>query len=311
MIFQKHPFFTVLVLFLCLAALLSGCSNSGEDSNKKSEAYSPGQVNVLSPRADGKNTLGGEPLLLDLSNISQGYIMGILKEEGKKINIQIIGPDGVTYKYFLTQPGIYTAFPLTAGDGTYLILAFENVSADQYASLFSESVDVSLDNEFLPFLYPNQYVNFDEDTSSVRLAAELSEDADTDLKALENIYNYIITNISYDSRKAALVEAGYLPDIDSTLSTKTGICFDYAALMASMLRSLGIPTKLTIGYSASVRHAWVDVYIESEGWIEHAVEFNGNEWRYMDPTFASTGSDDPAILEYIGDGKNYIVQYIR
>ena len=73
-----------------------------------------------------------------------------------------------------------------------------------------------------------------------------------------------------------------------------------------MLRSLGIPTKLTIGYSASVRHAWVDVYIESEGWIEHAVEFNGNEWRYMDPTFASTGSDDPAILEYIGTAKTIL-----
>ena len=107
------------------------------------------------------------------------------------------------------------------------------------------------------------------------------------------------------------MEAGYLPDIDSTLSSGTGICFDYAAVMASMLRSLGIPTKLTIGYSASVRHAWVDVYIESIGWVEHAVEFNGNEWRFMDPTFASTGGSDPAILEFIGDGENYMVQYIR
>ncbi len=307
--FQKYRIFPALFLFLSL--LLFGCSQGEEKKNQKPEAYSPGQINVLSPKADGKNTLGGDPVLLDLSNISQGYIMGILSEEGKKINIQIIGPDGVTYKYFLTEAGDYTAFPLTAGDGNYLILAFENVAGDQYASLFSESVDVTLDNEYLPFLYPNQYVDFHEDNRCVQLAAELSENAESDLKALENIYDYIIANITYDSQKAALVEAGYLPDIDSTLSSGTGICFDYAAVMASMLRSLGIPTKLTIGYSASVRHAWVDVYIESIGWVEHAVEFNGNEWRFMDPTFASTGGSDPAILEFIGDGENYMVQYIR
>ena len=165
--FQKYRIFPALFLFLSL--LLFGCSQGEEKKNQKPEAYSPGQINVLSPKADGKNTLGGDPVLLDLSNISQGYIMGILSEEGKKINIQIIGPDGVTYKYFLTEAGDYTAFPLTAGDGNYLILAFENVAGDQYASLFSESVDVTLDNEYLPFLYPNQYVDFHEDNRCVQL----------------------------------------------------------------------------------------------------------------------------------------------
>lgn len=297
------------LFFLFLVFLLSGCGKKGGEG--KSQTYVPGETQVLVPEATGKRTLGEDPLLLDLSNVNQGYVMGILKEPGKKINLQIIGPDGVTYKYFLTQPDVFTAFPLTAGDGSYLILAFENIAEEEYASLFSESVDVTLENEFLPFLYPNQYVNFDEDSAAVELASQLSLEAQRDLDALREIYDYIVTNIVYDSRKASLVEAGYLPDIDSTLSTKTGICFDYAALMTAMLRSLGIPAKLTIGYSASIRHAWVDVYIESIGWIEHAVEFNGNEWRFLDPTFASTGRDDPAIQEYIGDGTNYMVQYFR
>lgn len=304
---KNSPMPVVLLTVFCL--FFTGCSPS--DSAGKPRSYTAGKTSVLTPVASGRQTLGGDPFLMDISNLDQGYVMALLQEPGKKIAVQITGPDGAGYKYFLEEAGVYTAFPLTAGDGDYLILAFENVGGDQYASLFSESVTVKLDNEFLPFLYPNQYVDFTEDKEAVSLAAKLSADAATDLEALTNIYEYIVTTLTYDNEKAAAVPSSYLPDVDDTLSTRTGICFDYASLMAAMLRSLGIPTKLDIGYSASIRHAWVDVYIESIGWVEHAVEFNGAEWKLMDPTFASTGKDDPEIASYIGDGENYTVQYIR
>ena len=42
----------------------------------------------------------------------------------------------------------------------------------------------------------------------------------------------MITNISYDEEKARTVESGYLPDVDETLESGKGICFDYAALNA-------------------------------------------------------------------------------
>lgn len=131
--------------------------------------------------------------------------------------------------------------------------------------------------------------------------------------ALDVIYQYVTTHITYDTEKAASVSTGYLPDIDETLRTGKGICFDYAALTASMLRSLSIPARLDIGYSGDVRHAWVDVYIESIGWVKRAVEFNGNEWKMIDPTFAAAAGneDNEAIDEYIGDSSNYTVQYIR
>ena len=77
----------------------------------------------------------------------------------------------------------------------------------------------------------------------------------------------MINNITYDTKKAETVENGYLPDVDETLETQKGICFDYAALMTSMLRSQGIPTKLQIGYAGKVYHAWISVYLEETGWI--------------------------------------------
>ena len=45
-----------------------------------------------------------------------------------------------------------------------------------------------------------------------------------------------------------------------------------APLMAAMLRSQGIPTRLEIGYSKDAYHAWVSVYIEDIGWIDSIIE---------------------------------------
>ncbi|MDY3249083.1 MAG: transglutaminase-like domain-containing protein [Candidatus Choladocola sp.] len=273
--------------------------------------YEPGKTEVLVPRADGTVTAGTDPLTLDFSHADQGYFTGMLTGEQKKINIQVTGPDQVIYKYFLETPEVCTVFPFTAGSGSYLILAYENVGSDQYVSLFGYSLEVELENEFLPFLYPNQYVSFSENSEAVKLAAQLSKEAETDLDALNTIYQYVTRNITYDSEKAASVESGYLPDIDETLATGKGICFDYAALTVSMLRSLSIPARLEIGYSGDVRHAWVDVYIESIGWVERAVEFNGDEWKLVDPTYAAALKNDDMVREYTGDGGNYVLQYVR
>ena len=43
---------------------------------------------------------------------------------------------------------------------------------------------------------------------------ELSASANDDLEVIENVYNYIITNFTYDYDKAASVQSGYLPDVD-------------------------------------------------------------------------------------------------
>ncbi len=307
--------------FRCLAAVLSlilifccGCGEAGKGgsaSSKTASIYQAGQTVVLTPEAGGSEQAGGDPLILDFSHSDQGYFMGKLTAEGKKVNIQVTGPDDIIYQYFLETPNEWTAFPLTAGDGPYLVLAFEDVGDGQYASLFSYPLDVELSDEFFPFLYPNQYVSFTADSEATALAASLSEGQETDLDALREIYEYIISNITYDDEKAAAVESGYLPDIDETLRTGTGICFDYAALTCAMLRSLSIPCRLAIGYTGDIRHAWIDVYIQAVGWVERAVEFNGNEWKFMDPTFASAAGDSQTVSEYIGDGENYVLQYIR
>lgn len=307
-------FFRMLTLLICL--LCTGCqsdtSGSQTDTHSASASlqYEPGKTTVLEPEFTVAS-ISHDLIDVDFSHSGQGYFTCILKEEGVKVNIQISGPDGVTYKYFIETADKVVTFPLTAGDGSYVILGFENIVDDEYTTLFSDVQTVELDSEFLPFLYPNQYVDFTEDSAAIRLAAELSADAATDVDALNAVYDYVISHIVYDDEKAATVETGYLPDIDETLATGTGICFDYAALTVAMLRSLSIPAKLAIGYSGDYLHAWVDVYIESKGWVENAIQFSGEDWTLLDPTLSASGSDSDSIKEYIGDGENYTVLYVR
>ena len=154
-------------------------------------------------------------------------------------------------------------------------------------------------------------MDFSSKSKACKLAASLVKEGMTDIDILKTFYAYVTSHISYDYDKADSVEAGYLPDVDDTLSTGTGICFDYAALTTAMLRSQDIPCKLQIGYSGDVKHAWIDVYIRGRGWVTKAVSFDGDTWKLMDPTFDANSDGDEAIQEYIGDESNYTVQFTR
>ena len=226
----------------------------------------------------------------------------------EKVKVQITGPDENTYTYLLSARNDDTTFPLPAGDGIYTIQVLENVSGDSYAVSLTQEIDVTPENEFLPFLYPNQYVDFTADSKAVAKGRELAADTWSDLEVVRNIYNFVIENISYDMEKAASVSYGYLPDVDATLADGKGICFDYAALMAAMLRSQGIPTKLEIGYAGDAYHSWISCYVDDQGWVDNIIEFNGHEWQLMDPTLAAS-NDSASVKEYIGDGSHYVVKY--
>ena len=245
---------------------------------------------------------------IDASNTSQGYVMVNYNGSCEKVRLQITGPDQNCYTYLITEHGNYTAFPLTAGNGSYSIQVMENIGGDSYVLSLEQTVDVQIENEFLPFLYPNQYVDFKADSNAVKKGSELAEDTWTDLEVVQNIYNFVIKNISYDEEKAQNVSYGYLPNVDDTLASGTGICFDYAALMTAMLRSQNIPTKLEVGYSGDTYHAWISTYVDDKGWVDNIIEFDGDSWQIMDPTLGAN-NDSKSVKKYVGDGSHYVVKY--
>lgn len=304
--YRLHLSYLLIAIF-CL--LLGGCSGSSSASRKEhSGPPRDSTPKVLTPSADGVNVYQNDFASIDASNTSQGYVMVKYNGTNEKVKLRITCPDQSCYTYLISDRGAYDTFPLTAGNGSYALQVLENVAGDTYTVSLAQSINVNIEDEFLPFLYPNQYVNFHTDSKAVSKGSDLAKDTYSDLDVVQNIYNYVIKNISYDTEKAQNVSYGYVPDIDDTLSSKKGICFDYAALMASMLRSQNIPTKLEVGYSGDAYHAWISTYIDDKGWVDDIIQFNGNTWQIMDPTLAAT-NDSAAVKKYIGDGSHYVVKY--
>lgn len=265
---------------------------------------------VLTPVAAGTELLGNETLTIDISNKSEGYLMVQYTGSAARLKFFVITPAEVRYTYDIYPTEGYTTIPLTAGDGHYLLDVREHVEADLYANYYEAPLEITLHDEFRPFLYPNQYSYFTAEYTAVQTAAELAAGAADELAVIGAVYDYIIKHVTYDEEKAENVRSGYLPDIDETLATGRGICFDYAALFTAMLRSQGIPTKLEIGYSGEIYHAWISVYAAEHGWIDNILEFDGENWELMDPTLAAN-NDSRALNSYIGDGTNYTVKYSR
>lgn len=262
---------------------------------------------VLVPTSPGTVVYGNEYVAIDASNVSEGYITVDYLGTNGKVKFQMTGPNGVTYTYDLTN-GI-DVFPVTAGSGSYTLGCFENVGGNEYAIAYTDAVNLTVTNEFGPYLYPNQYVNFNSSTRTVARGAELAAKCTCDLDVVYEVYEYTINNVTYDYDLAETVSSGYIPNVDSVLDKSSGICFDYAVLMATMLRSQGIPTRLDVGYAGMAYHAWIDVYIEDVGWIDGFIEFKGKTWTLMDPTFAAN-SDKNAFEEFVGDGNNYKALYV-
>ena len=276
---------------------------------------SPAISNLLLPVASGTLVKKNAKAEIDYSNNADGYVMiKYLQTTTKNLKVRVTGPSSVNYDYNLKSGNVYEVFPLSDGNGKYTISVFEQVDGTRYANANSVTVEVKLNDEFAPFIRPNQYVNYKADSATVTKAAELVKGKTDLIEKISAIYTFVINTLSYNTKFADEVKrgqhAGYVPDVDAVLSSKVGICFDYAALMTAMLRSQNIPTKLVVGYAGKEYHAWIDVYSEKEGWIGAAISFDGKTWKLMDPTFASGGKQSSTVMQYIGDGSNYTAKYL-
>ena len=232
---------------------------------------------LLLPEASGTVTFQGNGVMIDASHTDQGYVMVRCEPSEMRLKARV-STDEQTYYYDLPGGDAYSVFPLQMGDGVYTVRVMEQVENDLYAMRFGTDIDVRLSDETLPFLYPNQYVWYDTTTKTVLKAAELAEGLSNDAEIAKQFYRFVVQHMTYDNKKAVTVEKGYLPNVDEALETGKGICFDYAELLAVMLRSRGIPTKMLIGTVTpeNLYHSWNSVYLDGE-------------WVWMDTTLDGTG----------------------
>ena len=127
----------------------------------------PSPAVVREPAHPGTDSHNSNGVTIDISNSSQGYICVKCDGSDKRLKLQIL-TDSMKYNYDINKDGIYETFPLQMGNGTYKARVMENVTGSSYIELYSYEFSVNLESSLLPFLYPNQYVNFSSSSDVVK-----------------------------------------------------------------------------------------------------------------------------------------------
>ena len=223
------------------------------------------------PEATGKTVKKDGKMTVDCSNMSEGYLMVKAKKTSKRLKLQI-ATSGAKLNYDLNSDGEYEVFPLQFGSGKYQVSLFENVSGKKYSKEGTVKLNVKMPDELSCFLYPNQYVSYEENTACVQEAQKICEGVTNQEEIFDIVRKYVMKNFNYDYIKSVTVKPGLLPQIDECWKNKMGICQDLSALTCAMLRSQGVPARLVIGtVGSNTYHAWVVAVV------------NGDN-RFFDPT---------------------------
>lgn len=241
----------------------------------------------------GTSTLAASSTIdVDSSESDRGIVKVKFNTGSEKKIKLLVKHDDSKYYYNLSNSEDYVNFPLQFGNGTYTVSIYENTTGSKYRKLHSESFTVNVEDQNDVFLNSIQEIDWHIEDEAIAMAQVLVDEATeakvastrndyatlTDDEVIQLMYDYVVENIKYDYDKIKGLEYNYIPDINSTLETGTGICYDYSSLLASMLRSQGVPTKLVKGYTSwtSVYHAWNEIYLASE-----------DRWVIVDTTYDS------------------------
>ena len=221
---MNKKWFSAFMALLLLAGVLCGCSAApveGEeelvdlgallDEAVPLDGLPPISI-VLSPSAPGTAVQQNSSAVIDYSNAKDGYIM--IKWTGgstsSKIKVLIKGPNNSEdYQYNLRTDGSYDTFPLSDGNGQYSVRVYKQVDGTKYSPVLTAKISAQLTDEFAPFIRPNQYVNYSDDSKAVAKAAEIIQEkgAGDNLSKTEAIYDWVVNNLSYDTPKAASVQS--------------------------------------------------------------------------------------------------------
>jgi len=226
------------------------------------------------------------------ADVEKGLVRVKLAQLSATKNIILIEKSGVKYTYPVTSVDTIQ-LPLQLGNGEYTVKIMENISGNRYKELEKNTIVINMDNQTDVFLNSIQDINWEDSKVIQAKAYELTRSLKEDELKIKAIYKFVLDSFQYDYSKAKTVTSGYFPNVDTLMTRKMGICYDYAAVFAAMTRSVGIPTKLVKGYSVAtgeVYHAWNEVYVKGV-------------WKTIDTTIDDTSGKQSIIYKTSSDYK--------
>lgn len=139
---------------------------------------------------------------------------------------------------------------------------------------------------FLPDHLVEIYANEDNvSPETAALAREITADATTTYDKVAALEDWFDANVEYDRWDAASPD-GVDPVDHLLFGIRRGYCEQIASAMTVMLRSLGIPARIVVGYIPGERDTatgqWLSRGSDAHAWTE--VYFPGIGWQAFDPT---------------------------
>jgi transglutaminase-like putative cysteine protease len=123
-----------------------------------------------------------------------------------------------------------------------------------------------------------------------RLADEVAGGAQTPYGAVARLENWFLSSGRFRYSNHPPVVSP--PLVTFVTQTRTGYCQYFAGAMALMLRYLGIPARVAVGFATGTyiehRQAWFVTDRDAHAWVE--VWFTGYGWLPFDPTPAAPGA---------------------
>ena len=142
----------------------------------------------------------------------------------------------------------------------------------------------------------------------VTLAASITAGKTTTFDKVLAIQNYFRDNFTYSTASATDSSTRAGSYLDSFLADRSGYCQQFAAAMALMVQSIGVPARVVVGFTQGTQqsptqwvvhgsdaHAWPEVYFTGIGWTRFEPTPGGSNGTVTVPSYApAVGTQPPS-----------------
>ncbi|MHB1628296.1 MAG: transglutaminase domain-containing protein [Bacilli bacterium] len=173
---------------------------------------------------------------------------------------------------------VQAAPPLTTAQTSlnYMFATKQQTVSNQFAMTF-QGQDTNQQLGMLASVWANW-----TDPAIQALARQITAGITSPLAQAQAVYDWEGQHIGYNG--ALLANGGYgWSTTEETLASGVGICVDYANVADALMRSLGVPTQMVVGYANNGSPVQVDNPSDGHAWNRSWI---GGQWIYWDPTWS-------------------------
>jgi transglutaminase-like putative cysteine protease len=127
--------------------------------------------------------------------------------------------------------------------------------------------DTSLENDFAEFLGTSAYIVLGPESDAIARQLLIDEPAPSALGFLEAATTEVRRRLEYRIGTTTVKSS-----VAEVLAGGSGVCQDFAHVLISLCRHVGLPARYVSGYlggvpEAAASHAWIEAYVPPYGWV--------------------------------------------